>query len=146
MEKEQSNSNIILTITGYFAGLFIVFDVIGAIVISFKYLFWLSNKSMLFLAYPVWIVVAIFNGAFYNDLSQEKLKNSSDLKNKSWIVSLISIVCSILFLTFFEHFDQMISNQTDEYWVPGNLSLTITYFVTLCLSVFFFEKNKINKH
>ena len=94
MKKEQSNSIIILTITGYFAGLFIVFDVIGALIISFKYLLWLSNKSMLFLAYPIWFVVAVFNGAFYNDLSQEILKNSSDLKNKSWIVSLISIVFS----------------------------------------------------
>ena len=143
MKKEQSNSIIILTITGYFAGLFIVFDVIGALIISFKYLLWLSNKSMLFLAYPIWFVVAVFNGAFYNDLSQEILKNSSDLKNKSWIVSLISIVCSILFLIFFEHFNQMISNQIDEYWVPGNLGLSITYFVTLCITILFFEKNKI---
>ena len=143
MEKEQSNSIIILTITGYFAGLFIVFDVIGALIISFKYLLWLSNKSMLFLAYPIWFVVAIFNGAFYNDLSQEILKNSSDLKNKSWIVSIISIVFSTLFLIFFEHFNQLFSNQIDEYWVPGNLGLTITYFVTLCITVLFFEKNKI---
>ena len=143
MKKEQSNSIIILTITGYFAGLFLVFDIIGALIISFKYLLWLSNKSMLFLAYPIWFVVAIFNGAFYNDLSQEILKNSSDLKNKSWIVSLISIVCSILFLIYFEHFNQMISNQIDEYWVPGNLGLTLTYFVTLCINVLFFEKNKI---
>ena len=143
MKKEQSNSIIILTITGYFAGLFIVFDIIGALIISFKYLLWLSNKSMLFLAYPIWFVVAIFNGAFYNDLSQEILKNSSDLKNKSWIVSIISIVFSILFLIFFKYFDQLISNQIDEYWVPGNLGLTITYFVTLCITVLFFEKNKI---
>ena len=98
---------------------------------------------MLFLAYPIWFVVAIFNGAFYNDLSQEILKNSSDLKNKSWIVSIISIVFSILFLIFFKYFDQLISNQIDEYWVPGNLGLTITYFVTLCITVLFFEKNKI---
>ena len=143
MKKEQSNSIIILTITGYFAGLFLVFDIIGALIISFKYLLWLSNKSMLFLAYPIWFVVAIFNGAFYNDLSQEILKNSSDLKNKSWIVSIISIVFSILFLIFFKYFDQLISNQIDEYWVPGNLGLTITYFVTLCITVLFFEKNKI---
>ena len=143
MKKEQSNSIFILTITGYFAGLFIVFDVIGALIISFKYLLWLSNKSMLFLAYPIWFVVAVFNGAFYNDLSQEILKNSSDLKNKSWIVSIISIVFSILFLIFFKYFDQLISNQIDEYWVPGNLGLTITYFVTLCITVLFFEKNKI---
>ena len=143
MKKEQSNSIFILTITGYFAGLFIVFDVIGALIISFKYLLWLSNKSMLFLAYPIWFVVAIFNGAFYNDLSQKILKNSSDLKNKSWIVSIISIVFSILFLIFFKYFDQLISNQIDEYWVPGNLGLTITYFVTLCITVLFFEKNKI---
>ena len=143
MKKEQSNSIIILTITGCFAGLFIVFDIIGALIISFKYLLWLSNKSMLFLAYPIWFVVAVFNGAFYNDLSQEILKNSSDLKNKSWIVSIISIVFSTLFLIFFEHFNQLFSNQIDEYWVPGNLGLTITYFVTLCITVLFFEKNKI---
>ena len=140
---KSQNQFIILRIIAIYIILFLVFDIIGALIISFKYLLWLSNKSILFLAYPIWFVVAIFNGAFYNDLSQDILKNSSDLKNKSWIVSLISIVCSILFLIFFEHFNQMISNQIDEYWVPGNLGLSITYFVTLCITILFFEKNKI---
>ena len=140
---KSQNQFIILRIIAIYIILFLVFDIIGALIISFKYLLWLSNKSMLFLAYPIWFVVAIFNGAFYNDLSQEILKNSSDLKNKSWIVSIISIVFSILFLIFFEHFNQLFSNQIDEYWVPGNLGLTITYFVTLCITVLFFEKNKI---
>ena len=140
---KSQNQFIILRIIAIYIILFLVFDIIGALIISFKYLLWLSNKSILFLAYPIWFVVAIFNGAFYNDLSQELLKNSSDLKNKSWIVSIISIVFSILFLIFFEHFNQLISNQIDEYWVPGNLGLTITYFVTLCITVLFFEKNKI---
>ena len=140
---KSQNQFIILRIIAIYIILFLVFDIIGALIISFKYLLWLSNKSMLFLAYPVWFVVAIFNGAFYNDLSQEILKNSSDLKNKSWIVSIISIVFSTLFLIFFEHFNQLFSNQIDEYWVPGNLGLTITYFVTLCITVLFFEKNKI---
>lgn len=140
---KSQNQFIILRIIAIYIILFLVFDIIGALIISFKYLLWLSNKSMLFLAYPIWFVVAIFNGAFYNDLSQEILKNSSDLKNKSWIVSIISIVFSTLFLIFFEHFNQLFSNQIDEYWVPGNLGLTITYFVTLCITVLFFEKNKI---
>jgi hypothetical protein len=118
----------------------VIFDIIGALFIALKYILWLSNDSMLFLAYPVWFVVAVFNGFFYADYGFNKIKNSENLQTKTWVITLIAVILSIALLMIFECFDQLKTNGIDEYWVPGNLGLTLNYFITLCSTTLLFKK------
>lgn len=114
----------------------IVFDIIGAIMIAGAYLFWLSSKSMMFLAYPIWIVVAIFNAAYYSSYSSDTANRNETLSKNKWIIGSIAVVLSGVILLVLNHFGQLITDGYEEYWVPGNAGLTITYFVTLSLASF----------
>lgn len=95
---------------------------------------------MFFLAYPVWFVVAVFNGFFYADYGFNKIKNSENLQTKTWVITLIAVALSIILLMIFEHFDQLKTHGIEEYWVPGSLGLSLTYFVTLCATTLLFKK------
>ncbi len=117
-----------------FFGTVICFDIIGALLMAIRYAFWLSNDSLYFLAYPLWSVVAIFNGYYFSSVAVEKIPSDFSKNKKQLSIGLIAILTSVFFLYLFSFFGQMESGGTDNYWVPGNLGLTITYFIVLNLA------------
>lgn len=135
-----------LNIVGVFVLYFIIFDIVGVLLISARYILWLSNDSMLFLAYPVWFIVAVSNAQFYTAKASGITKKSNYFVNNTCIIIVVAIVISVLFLLVFEYFNQLKTAGFDEYFVPGNLGLTLTYFVTLSLATILFSKSKTKNY
>jgi hypothetical protein len=118
-----------------FFGTVICFDIIGALLMAIRYAFWLSNDSLYFLAYPLWAVVAIFNGYYFSSVAVEKIPSDFPKKQKQLSIGFAVFLTSIFLLFSFSYLGQMEVGGTDNYWVPGNLSLTITYFSVLNIAV-----------
>lgn len=114
---------------------FICFDVIGAILMSVRFFFWMSSDSLYFLAYPLWGVIAVFNGFYFSSTGLAKLSSGYLARKKSILVLIVSLLLSILLLYFFHAFGQMEPIGFDNYWVPGHRGLTLTYFLFLNISV-----------
>lgn len=126
----------------------VVFDIIGVIVITLKDLLWLTKKSMLFLAYPIWFVAAIFNGLYYTSFAFDQAKKNITFASNTWLIAVVAIVVSATAICIFTYYGQM-NNDKYDYYVPGNSGLTYTFFITLILSTLFFinmENWKLSKY
>ncbi len=134
----------ILVVGVIFIATILVFDIIGVIAVSIADVLTLSKKSMLYLAYPIWIVNAVFASLFYTSFSYSKIKKSNASKNKYWIIFLIAVVLSGLSLYIFKFYGQM-NNDKFDYYVPGNAGLTYIFFITVSLLTIFFINLELYK-
>ena len=141
-----SIGTILFYTTGYFLVFFVLFDLIGVILVFLTNLFMYGSKSRLYLYYPLWCVVAIFNGIVYSSFTKDKLKLNAAHKNKQWLIVSVAVILSFVALSVFNNYGQLQTNWRDNYWVPGHKGLTIGYFITLILSSVFFIKAEINKY
>lgn len=138
-------ATVLLHATGYFFAFFVLFDLIGVILVFLTNLFMDGSKSRLYLYYPLWCVTAIFNGIIYSSFTRDKLKLNKAHKNKQWLIVVIAVILSFVALFIFYKYDQLQTNWRDNYWVPGHKGLTMAYFITLVLSSIFFIKAEVNK-
>ena len=138
-------ATVLLYATGFFIAFFILFDLIGVILVFLTNLFMYGSKSRLYLYYPLWCVVAIFNGIVYSSFTKDKLKLNATHKNKQWLIVSIAAILSFFALYILNTYGQLQTNWRDNYWVPGHKGLTIAYFITLLLSSIFFIKAEITK-
>lgn len=139
---------VLLFMIAIFIVSIVVFDIIGVIVITLKDLLLLTKKSMIFLAYPIWFVAAVFNGLCYTSFAFDLVKKNITLASNTWLIVVMATVLSAIAICIFNYYGQM-NNVKYDYYVPGNSGLTYTFFIMLILSTFFFVnmKNwKINKY
>lgn len=141
--RPKSNSSqfavwlLIPTIAAIFVATVIVFDIIGVIAVSIADVLTLSKKSMLYLAYPIWFVTAVFTSLFYTSFSLDKLKKIDFFKKSNWIIFCIGAILSAACLYIFSLYGQL-NNDKYDYYVPGNAGLTYTFFITLTTCNIFF--------
>ena len=123
----------ILIVIGYYIVIVVVADIAGVLLNTLFDIFAGRGKST-FLYYTVWFVMAIFAGIVYFLTSSGVKVNETFAKN-SWIIILIGIILSIIFIFIFYANGQM--DETNAYYVPGNPYMTYTFFVTFILASIF---------
>ena len=108
--KEITLSTVLLYATGYFLAFFVLFDLIGVILVFLTNLFMYGSKSRLYLYYPLWCVVAIFNGIVYSSFTKDKLKLNAANKNKQWLIVSVAVILSFVALYIFNSYGQLQTN------------------------------------
>ena len=138
----------VIIISFYFTTV-IAFNIIGVLANSLLDIFAGRSKSTL-LYYTVWFVTAIFAGCIYFLMATDYIKANTFYNKNSWFIITVSIILSAFAIYIFNTDGQM-QNQTFNinYYVPGNKSMTYTYFITFNFAAIFVryannsKKNKL---
>ena len=124
----------ILIIIGFYIASVLVFDIIGVLVNSFFDIFAGRSKSTL-LYYTVWFVGAIFAGIIFANLAYSYTNKNTIVKDKPIIIAMVAILLSAVAIWIFYYYNQMDDN--NAYYVPGNMYMTYTFFITFILAAAF---------
>ena len=83
-------------------------------------------------------MAAIFAGTIFFLMAYDYISANVFFKNNSWLIVIISIVLSFTALWFFGINGQL-QNVTAKlnFYVPGNESMTYTFFITFILAALF---------
>ena len=133
----MSTTKATLIIIAFYIASIIAFDIIGVLANSLFDVFGGRSKSVL-LYYAVWFVAAIFAGSTYYLMATDYVKANTFYNNNTWLILLFASIFSTLAIYMFSINGQM-QNVTakQDYYVPGNASMTYTFFITFMLAAVF---------
>ncbi|MBO9633287.1 MAG: hypothetical protein J7578_09225 [Chitinophagaceae bacterium] len=139
----MSISKAIGTIILFYFGCVVLFDLAGVICVTLlpepggRRLGGQSGFGSRALYCTVWLVAGIFSGSFFCSLSIGFTKSNPVMQKMPFIILLIALFLSGALILFFYSIGEMLSyrvNTFHDYYVPGHVGMTYTFFITFLLS------------
>ena len=133
----MSLTKSILIIIGCYIVSVVIADIAGVLLNSLIDVFAGRRKNTA-LYYTIWFVFAIFTGILYVGTAYDYAKKNEFVKNNKWVIVLIAIILTITaFWVFYTQGQMQNVSAKEDYYVPGNASMTYTFFSTFILASIF---------